>query len=62
MSFRSVKPKGLTERFLDCEKVEKITCHGFVIFSYFKDSAFTAILKKGCKVLNKACERGTICQ
>ena len=32
----------------------------FVIDSYLKDSAFTAV--KGCKVLNKVCEKSTTCQ
>ena len=60
LSFRSVKLKGLTERFLGCEKSRKLLA--FVIFSYLKDSAFTTFLKMGYKVLNSVCERGTICQ
>ena len=33
----------------------------FVFYSSLNDNVFTAV-KKGCKVLNKVCERGTICQ
>ena len=33
---------------------------GFVIY-HLKYIAFTRVLKKGCKVVNLLCERGTIC-
>ena len=33
----------------------------FLIDSYVKDSAFTAV-KRDAKKLNKVCERGIICQ
>ena len=39
-------PKGLSDAFYGCEKVKKRS--GFVIYSYFKDSAFTAV--KGMQV------------
>ena len=46
LSFRSVKagPKGLTDAFYGHEKVKKTS--GFVIYSYFKDNAFTVVKRK----------------
>ena len=35
---------------------------GFEIYPYFKDSAFTAVRIKGCKVLNQVYGRGNIRQ
>ena len=47
MSLWLVKgPKGLSDAFYGCEKVKKRS--GFVIYSYFKDSASTAV--KGMQV------------
>ena len=53
------RDKGLTEKFYGFIKSRKRSI--FVINSYLNDSAFT-VVKRGCKVLNKVCERGTICQ
>ena len=51
--------KGLTDECYGFMKSRKRSI--FVIDCYVKDSAFTAV-KRVCKVLNKLCERGTICQ
>ena len=58
LSLVSVKgPKGLTDGFYGYIKSRKRLI--FVIDSH--DSVFAAV-KKGCKVLNKVCEGGTIFQ
>ena len=62
-AIKGLWPKGLTEEFYVFLKSRKRSI--FVIDSYWKDSAFTAVkrdVKKGCKVLNKVCERGAIFQ
>ena len=48
-------PKGLTDEFYGFVKSRKRSI--FVIDSYLKDSAFTAVKRD-----TKVCERGTICQ
>ena len=56
LSFGSMKgPKGLTDEFYGFVKSRKRSI--FVIDSYLKDSAFTAVKRD-----TKVCERGTICQ
>ena len=47
-------PKGLTDKIYGVVKSRKRSI--FVIDSYLRDSV------NGCKVLNKVCERATICQ
>ena len=57
LSSGSVKgPKGLTDDFYGFIKSRKR--FSFVIDSYLKDNAFTAV-KRDAKFRNKVCERGT---
>ena len=42
---RKKDPKGLADAFYGCQRVVKRS--GFVIYSYWKDSAFTAVKLKG---------------
>ena len=52
-------PKGLTEDFYGFLKSRKRSIT--VIDSYVKDSGFKEV-KRDAKILNKVCERGTVCQ
>ena len=54
-------PKELTDKFYDFIKTRKRSVK-FVIDSYLKDDAFTAVKRDWCKFLNRVSERGSIRQ
>ena len=64
MSFRSVKkdPKELPDAFFDSERVKKTFWCAWYIHVLRTVHLQQSVKRDRCKVLDKVCERGAICQ